>query len=202
MNDPAKRLTVFALQACLLTQSLQAEEPQAASVHLSSRKAMLSAVQSGVHFHLGDTVFPDWSSDASRPGPGEAAELVFAAEDTYAFPQHVSHAPGYPAKPIRKSPGDIDRSDCPAARYTQDDNARSGWPQTLRKWTSPTITPHYSAGYVGGGSAWISPGKRGRSIQEGTWGLDYSTWKCPGTVWMLWTHGRTQGQLGAYRTDR
>lgn len=197
-----KKLAVGLLQAVLLAQSLHSQELVSDRADYSSRKARDSHTHQPVHFRLGDTSFPYEKSEIRIQTVGEAVGLAFAADDVYSYPQHVSHDPGFPAKPHRERPGDINRSNCPPERYQQDDNVRSGWPQTLRKWTAPSVNPHYSAWYVGGGSAWIFPCDRGRSCQEGTWGLDYSVWKKPGSVWMHWTHGRPQGGLGAYQTDR
>lgn len=133
----------------------------------------------------------------------ESADNVarLGCPDVKCYPSHVSHDPGFPGKPLWQRPGDVDLSDYPPPRYCQDDNFRSGWPNCLRRWTMPSITSHYSAWYVGGGSAGIFPRGRCRAEDEGTWGLDYSLWKRPRTVWMLWTNGRYQAGEGLYTAE-
>jgi hypothetical protein len=202
MNNLGRNLVLIALPACLFAQSLQSQEPEFTQDHRTSRKPRTFQSHQAVHFQIGDVAFPRERSDISIQSSDGATGLVVASEEVYPFPQQVSHAAGRPAKPLVERPGDINLSDCPPRRYGQDDNVRSGWPQSLRRWTHPSVNSHYSAWYVGGGSAWIWPHDRQRSCQEGTWGLDYSTWKKPGTVWMHWTEGRWQGGLGAYETDR
>jgi hypothetical protein len=117
------------------------------------------------------------------------------------YPQQVCTHPGVPRKPLWDRPGDINQSQCPPIRYGQDDCFRSGWPHSIRKWSTGSINSRYSAWYVGGGSAWLFPHGRGRTCEEGTWGLDYSLWSRPKLVWMNWTRGREQAGLGAYETD-
>lgn len=66
-----------------------------------------------------------------------------------------------------------------------------------------TINEHYSAWFVGGGTAWTYPHKAHvRSNEEGTWGMDYDGIFAPRHVWMNWSKGRKQGGLGAYETDQ
>jgi hypothetical protein len=77
---------------------------------------------------------------------------------------------------------------------------RAAYPVCVAWYAQPSNTPRYSGGYVGGGSAC-----RGdpRCPEEGTWGWDYTGWRCllP-RVWLGWWHGRRyQGGTGAYTTD-
>lgn len=106
--------------------------------------------------------------------------------------------PGHPAKPKRKRPGDVDEGDCPSIRYRMDDCLRSGDPDCVYKWAKPSITHKYSAWYVGGG-AWFKG--RGRSAEEGTWGLDYDGAFGHARSWLNYTCGKRQGGEGAYETD-
>ena len=106
--------------------------------------------------------------------------------------------PGHPAKPKHKKPGDIDEGDCPSIRYRMDDRLRSGDPNCVYKWAKPSITEKYSAWYVGGG-AWFKG--RGRTAEEGTWGLDYDGAFGHARTWLNYTCGKRQGGEGAYETD-
>ena len=106
--------------------------------------------------------------------------------------------PGHPAKPKHKKPGDIDEGDCPSIRYRMDDCIRSGEPNCIYKWAKPSITDKYSAWYVGGG-AWFKG--RGRTAEEGTWGLDYDGAFGHARTWLNYTCGKRQGGEGAYETD-
>jgi hypothetical protein len=78
-------------------------------------------------------------------------------------------------------------------------HCRAGWPQRIRHHAIPSVTSHYSVGYVGGGAP-IGGGPR--CPDEGTFGLDYSGILSSTRVWLNWWHGRhRQGGGGAYRTD-
>jgi hypothetical protein len=110
----------------------------------------------------------------------------------------LSYAPGRPQKPHRQMPGDINRGDCPPYRYTLSDCERAGNPHCVASWAKLSITPKYSAGYVGGGAAL---GGRSRYCSEGVWGLDYHGLFPYRRVWMRWTSGCEQGGEGAYKTD-
>ncbi|MGN6546751.1 MAG: hypothetical protein ACTHK7_16975 [Aureliella sp.] len=145
----------------------------------------------------GEAASPEAVHELAPIVPGAESGVELVPE----YPRQVSHHPGTPQKPRWDRPGDINQSQCPPERYLQDDCARAGWPHTVRKWATCSINPHYSAWYVGGGSACVFPHGRGRTLDEGTWGLDYSLWPRPGHVWMKWTRGREQGGLGAYDTD-
>lgn len=154
----------------------------------------------GVVYSISD---PDEDHAATAPHQVSQATPhgVPGREVPHEYPSYVSHHPGTPRKPHRARPGDIDQSHCPPERYCQEDCSRAGWPHAIRKWATCSINPHYSAWYVGGGSACIFPHGRNRTCEEGTWGLDYTLWPRPSHVWMKWTHGREQGGLGAYETD-
>ncbi len=110
----------------------------------------------------------------------------------------VCFDPGHPAKPKHKKPGDVDEGDCPSIRYRMDDCLRSGDPECVYKWAKPSITNKYSAWYVGGG-AWFKG--RGRTAEEGTWGLDYDGAFGHARTWLNYTCGKRQGGEGAYETD-
>ena len=127
----------------------------------------------------------------------EAPEHDFAL-----YSDSVSHDPGRPAKPIRKLPGDIINKAHPEDRYCLDVHERAGNPGQVAWWARCAINEHYSAWFVGGGTAWTYPHKaRVRSNEEGTWGMDYDGIFAPRRVWMNWSKGRKQGGLGAYETD-
>ncbi len=80
-----------------------------------------------------------------------------------------------------------------------DPHVRAGHPQNVHRFAEPTITPKYCFGYVGGG-AWI--GGQPRTLEEGTWGMDYCGHYLPHRVWLNWYHGRVaQGGAGRYETD-
>jgi hypothetical protein len=110
----------------------------------------------------------------------------------------VNKDPGHPPKPKHPRPGDINEGDCPSKRYRTDDRLRSGDPYCVYKWAVPSITPKYSAWYVGGGAALKG---RGRKASEGTWGLDYDGLFGHARTWMNYTCGKKQGGEGAYETD-
>jgi hypothetical protein len=115
-------------------------------------------------------------------------------------PSHhgISYAPGRPHKPLRKLPGDIDRSNHPPLRYTVANCRRAGNPAGVAWWATPSINHHYSAWFVGGGAV---VGGSDCCEPEGTWGMDYDGWLKPRRVWLKWTRGRHQGGEGAYKTD-
>ncbi len=110
----------------------------------------------------------------------------------------VCRHPGYPEKPKHPRPGDIDEGDCPSKRYRMDDCLRSGDPHCVYKWATPSITDKYSAWYVGGGAFFRG---RGRTAEEGTWGLDYDGLFGHARTWLNYTCGKRQGGEGAYETD-
>src|SRR5690606_11026172 len=112
--------------------------------------------------------------------------------------QGISYSPGFPSKPRRDQPGDIDRGDCPPYRYGLSDCERAGKPHQVAWWAAPSVDSNYSAGFVGGGAAF---GGRGRMRSEGTWGLDYHGSLPLRRVWLKWTCGRSQAGEGAYQTD-
>lgn len=107
----------------------------------------------------------------------------------------VCRDPGHPAKPKRQLPGDINNGDNPGKRYRMDDCERSGNPYCVYRLATPSITPKYRAWYTGGGAAF---GGRGRTSQEGTWGLDYNGLFGHARTWMNYTCGNYQGGEGAY----
>ncbi len=111
----------------------------------------------------------------------------------------VCRCPGHPAKPLRQMPGDVNRGDCPPKRYRIDQRLRSGDPDCVYKWAQPTYSQKYSAWYVGGGGGFIKG--RGRTDQEGTWGLDYGGLFGHAKVWLNYTCNRYQGGEGAYQTE-
>jgi len=110
----------------------------------------------------------------------------------------VCRDPGHPAKPKRKLPGDIDEGDCPSKRYRMDDCQRTGDPNCIYLWAAPSITDKYSAWYAGGGAAFKG---RGRTAEEGTWGLDYDGVFGHARTWMKYTRGKFQGGEGAYEGE-
>lgn len=76
---------------------------------------------------------------------------------------------------------------------------RAGNPQCVSWLATPSETPRYSGGYVGGGTA---IGGEPRYECEGTWGWDYAGFKLPARIWLRWSHGRRyQGGAGAYKVD-
>lgn len=84
--------------------------------------------------------------------------------------------------------------------FPHDPNVRTGHPHNVHRLAKPTIAPSYCVGYVGGGTAF---GGQPRTLEEGTWGMDYcGHYLLPHRVWLNWTHGRrTQGGAGRYTTD-
>ncbi|MDA1051859.1 MAG: hypothetical protein O3C40_15440 [Planctomycetota bacterium] len=77
---------------------------------------------------------------------------------------------------------------------------RSGHPETLGRFATPSLNQHYSFGYVGGGAAF-----RGepRFADEGTWGVDYSGILFKKQIWLQWLHGQREPRHdGSYHTDR
>lgn len=76
---------------------------------------------------------------------------------------------------------------------------RSGHPETQGRFAKPSLSQHYSFGYIGGGAAF-----RGepRSPDEGTWGVDYSGILIKKHIWLPWLHGRREPRHdGSYQTD-
>lgn len=110
----------------------------------------------------------------------------------------ISYSPGFPSKPHREQPGDIDRGDCPPYRYGLSDCQRAGNPHQVAWWAATSVNQRYSAGFVGGGAAFRG---RSRLPSEGTWGLDYHGLLPLHRVWLKWTCGRERGGEGAYQTD-
>jgi hypothetical protein len=92
------------------------------------------------------------------------------------------------------------RAETLAERYCPSDpHVRAGHPQAIHRWAQPTITPAYCFGYVGGGAA---IGGQPRTLDEGSWGMDYCGRWLPHRVWLNWYHGRfSQGGSGRYETD-
>jgi hypothetical protein len=83
--------------------------------------------------------------------------------------------------------------------FPADPHVRAGHPQQVHRWAKPTITPKYCFGYVGGGAVL---GGQPRTLEEGTWGMDYCGHWLPHRVWLNWYHGRVeQGGSGRYETD-
>src|SRR5688572_19332523 len=83
--------------------------------------------------------------------------------------------------------------------HPRDPEVRAGHPRTVYRWAQPTITPRYCFGYVGGGAVF---GGDARTLEEGTWGMDYCGQYLPHRVWLNWYHGRVaQGGSGRYATD-
>lgn len=134
--------------------------------------------------------------------PGVLSSLSDLKHEQIHYPAQVSHRPGFPKKPRWERPGDFNQRENPPIRYCQEENFRAGWPSDVRMHATCSVNSRYSAWYVGGGAAWLCPYGRCRNRDEGTWGLDYSLWSRPQSVWMKWTHGLEQGGLGAYATDR
>jgi hypothetical protein len=82
----------------------------------------------------------------------------------------------------------------------ENDYIRSGFPWEIRRHARPTRTPAYEHGYVGGGAAfnWGQP----RTLEQGTWGRDYSGVALPRSIWLnYWGRQRYQGGTGGYKTD-
>ena len=94
---------------------------------------------------------------------------------------------------------------CPAETlherlFAHDPYVRAGHPHDVHRWAKPTIAPSYCVGYVGGGA---SLGGQPRTLEEGTWGMDYcGHYLLPHRVFLNWSHGRlSQGGAGRYTTD-
>jgi len=130
----------------------------------------------------------------SMPSPDLDVECPSDGNAKNACPG-VCRDPGFPAKPNRQLPGDIDKGDCPGNRYLMDDCLRTGDPNYVYKWAKPSITDKYSAWYSGGGAVFKG---RGRTAEEGTWGLDYNGLFGHAKTWMNYTGGKYQGGEGAY----
>jgi len=132
--------------------------------------------------------------EATDCSPVHAGSADFAHE----YHGGISLDPGFPRKPCREMPGDVNRGDCPPYRYQLDDDERAGLPRWVMRFAKPSLNQHYSGWYVGGGAA---IGGRGRCPGEGVWGMDYQGWLPVQRVWMNWTGGRVQGGEGDYQTD-
>ncbi len=156
-----------------------------ASYHVSDDGADVSTETASSTLHLSDE-----------------ATTSFAFSDSEAeFPSRACYHPGWPRKPIVERPGDINRKDCPPERYCISDCLRAGRAHCIAPWAKCSINEKYSAWYVGGGTPWILPGlSRGRTAEEGTWGLDWNGLLRPRRVWLNWSCGREQS-LGTYETD-
>lgn len=141
--------------------------------------------------HQEETTSEEWVDPTN-------AETCECTKTTGSVCPGVCKDPGHPKKPKHPRPGDIDEGDCPSKRYRMDDCVRSGDPNCVYKWAAPSITPKYSAWYVGGGAALKG---RGRKSSEGTWGLDYDGLFGHARTWMNYTCGKKQGGEGAYETD-
>ena len=165
-----------------------------------------SADDAGREFVLDDAGFDagyEAYPDAILSEPTESWESPPAAACNCQSPcktacKGVCRDPGFPAKPKRELPGDIDEGDCPSKRYRMDDRLRSGDPNCVYKWAKPSITDKYSAWYVGGGAAFKG---RGRTAAEGTWGLDYDGLFGHARTWLNYTCGKRQGGEGAYEGE-
>jgi hypothetical protein len=155
----------------------------------SSETQLIDAVEHG------EMIFDD-SPLVNLPG-GECKTCEVCGNAKEACPG-VSRDPGYPAKPKHQRPGDINHGDAPGKRYRMDDCERSGDPYCVYRWATPSITPKYSAWYTGGGAAFHG---RGRTSQEGTWGLDYNGLFGHARTWMNYTCGKYQGGEGAYEGE-
>lgn len=76
---------------------------------------------------------------------------------------------------------------------------RTGHPEMQGRFAKPSLSKHYSFGYVGGGTAF-----RGepRFSDEGTWGVDYSGILFKKRIWLQWLHGRREPRgEGSYEPD-
>lgn len=83
--------------------------------------------------------------------------------------------------------------------HPRDPDVRAGHPRGVHRWAQPTIAPPYCCNYVGGGAIL---GGDPRTLDEGTWGMDYCGRYLPHRVWLNWYHGRVaQGGSGRYATD-
>jgi hypothetical protein len=172
---------------------------------------ILAAVIFALHLPLdvGQAGFPDDDgairltfSDQEHAVPESGLHAEPRPIEHVQYPNCVSHEPGWPRKPLRERPGDINNKDCPADRYCENDHARSGCPEQVAWWAKCAVNQNYSAWFVGGGTPWIYPRQgRARTEEEGTWGMDYDGLFRPRRVWMNWSCGRVQGGLGAYETD-
>jgi hypothetical protein len=73
-----------------------------------------------------------------------------------------------------------------APRSIEHTHARAGWPLCVSAHASPSNTPAYDGGYVGGGG---SHHGEARGPSEGTWGWDYVGTHLPRRVFLRWAHG-------------
>ena len=79
--------------------------------------------------------------------------------------------------------------------------ARAGNPQETSRLARPGDSGGFIGYYVGGGAVSRQRGA-GPYINEGTWGWDFQGKFFARRVNLLWWHGRrTQGGVGAYKTD-
>lgn len=76
---------------------------------------------------------------------------------------------------------------------------RTGHPETQSEFAKPSLSKHYSFGYVGGGASF---GGEPRFVDEGTWGVDYSGILWSKRIWLRWMHGQDERRgEGSYQTD-
>ena len=184
-----------AMGVMLVTVSAGADDPELSGYYGDEQyEAVEQEVELSANAH---EALPD-SSDVHDWVDPTLQELMPCGkgDDTACF--GVNKDPGHPPKPKHPRPGDINEGDCPSKRYRTDDRLRSGDPYCVYKWAVPSITPKYSAWYVGGGAAFKG---RGRKATEGTWGLDYDGLFGHARTWMNYTCGKKQGGEGAYETD-
>lgn len=78
---------------------------------------------------------------------------------------------------------------------------RAGNPQETSHLAHPSDSGGFIGYYVGGGAVSVRRGD-GPLINEGTWGWDFQGKYIMRRVNLLWWHGRrSQGGVGAYKTD-
>jgi hypothetical protein len=88
----------------------------------------------------------------------------------------------------------------PRGRYALDDQVRAGHPEMVSRWAIPSVTPAYSAGWVGGST--LLRGQPRHIHSDGVWGFDYDGWLLNRRIWLGWSHGRRyQGGAGAYDSE-
>ena len=77
---------------------------------------------------------------------------------------------------------------------------QAGFPQEVSCIAKKSYGPHYSGGYVGGGTSF---GGTGRCGHQGTFGWDYTPFSpLTSRIFLNWSSGRrVQGGFGAYKTD-
>ncbi|MBW3596724.1 MAG: hypothetical protein KY475_05550 [Planctomycetes bacterium] len=124
-------------------------------------------------------------SPVPRDARGFSAPVILDEADPWSY-----RTP--PAEPIVPAP--------PRGRYAMDDQVRAGYPDTLSRWAVRSVTPAYSAGWVGGGT--LLPGQPRYIHADGVWGFDYDGWLLNRRIWLGWSHGRRyQGGRGAYDSE-